>query len=98
MQQRTQQSENQPGDPQLKPVVIRPWYKEPWPWILIALPLITIIASFITLYLAISRPDYLVVDDQEMQQVKAGLRAQDLAEKDVATAAPVVADDPDGER
>lgn len=40
-----------------------PWYRQFWPWFLIALPGSVVIASFITLWLAISRPNPMVVDD-----------------------------------
>ena len=40
-----------------------PWYKEPWPWILIALPGSVVVASFVTLYLAVTHADALVVDN-----------------------------------
>ncbi len=42
---------------------ITPWYKQYWPWILIALPLSAVIASFTSLYFALHQPDSLVVDD-----------------------------------
>ena len=53
---------------------IRPWYKEPWPWVLIAIPLLTIIASGYTFYLAVSHPDYLVVEEEEYNAIVAELR------------------------
>jgi len=40
-----------------------PWYQQFWPWFLIALPASVVIASFVTLWLAISRPNPMVVDD-----------------------------------
>ena len=40
-----------------------PWYREPWPWILIALPGSVVVASFVTLYLAVTHADALVVDN-----------------------------------
>ena len=40
-----------------------PWYREPWPWILISGPAIVIAAGFYTLYLAVIRADPLVVDN-----------------------------------
>ncbi|MGC9236466.1 MAG: FixH family protein [Thiomonas sp.] len=40
----------------------RPWYREPWPWFLMALPLIAVVASFYTIYLATRAPDSLVTD------------------------------------
>jgi uncharacterized protein len=42
---------------------LQPWYREPWPWLLIAGPLIVVIASGITFWLAFSGRDPLVVDD-----------------------------------
>jgi hypothetical protein len=42
---------------------IRPWYREPLVWLIIAFPLTSVIAGFTTLYLAESTKDGLVVDD-----------------------------------
>ena len=53
-----------------------PWYRQFWPWFIIALPAAAVIASFITLWLAISRPDYLVVDDDEYRRLNSELKAQ----------------------
>jgi hypothetical protein len=39
------------------------WYREPWVWLLIALPLSAVIGGMITIYLAVSTSDGLVVDD-----------------------------------
>ncbi len=44
-----------------------PWYREPWPWFLIALPGSVVIASFVTLYLAVTHADALVVDNYYQQ-------------------------------
>lgn len=44
----------------------KPWWKYGYVWFLIAGPLLVVIAGFITLYLAISRPDPLV-DEQYYQ-------------------------------
>lgn len=41
----------------------RPWYREPWPWILMAGPFIVIVAGMITLWLALEASDGLVADD-----------------------------------
>ena len=43
------------------------WYREPWPWILIALPLTAVVASLTTLWLAIKSDDGLVEDDYYKQ-------------------------------
>jgi hypothetical protein len=40
-----------------------PWYRQPWVWLLIALPLSAVIGGVITLYLAVTTSDGLVVDD-----------------------------------
>lgn len=40
-----------------------PWYREPWPWILMAGPAAVIVAGAITLWLAVSGSDGLVADD-----------------------------------
>jgi len=53
-----------------------PWYRQFWPWFIIALPASVVVASFITLWLAISNPDPLVVNDDEYQQIKSELKAQ----------------------
>jgi uncharacterized protein len=40
-----------------------PWYRQFWPWFLIALPATVVVASFVTLWLAMQSPNPLVVDD-----------------------------------
>lgn len=44
-------------------VAAKPWYREPWPWILMAGPAAVIVAAMITLWLAIESSDGLVADD-----------------------------------
>ena len=41
----------------------KPWYREPWPWLLMAGPCVVIVAGFFTLWLAIKSDDGLVADD-----------------------------------
>lgn len=38
------------------------WYKNPYIWLIIGGPLLVIIASFVTLYLAITHPDEAIDD------------------------------------
>ena len=64
---------NQTETPEVHP----PWYRQFWPWVLIAIPLLTVIASGVTFWLAVSNPDYLVVEEGEYQQIRDELRAQD---------------------
>lgn len=54
----------------------RPWYKEPWPWVIIAIPAAAVVMGVITYYLAVSHPDYLVVEEEEYREIKSELRAQ----------------------
>lgn len=41
----------------------QPWWKYGYVWLVIAGPALVVVASFITIYLAISRPDPLVAED-----------------------------------
>jgi len=59
-----------------EPIDIRPWYKEPWPWVAIAIPGAAVIMGIITFYLAVTYPDHLVVDDQNYRTLESELRAQ----------------------
>jgi uncharacterized protein len=44
-----------------------PWYREPWPWLLMAGPAIVVVAGFVTLGMAIQSFDGLVADDYYKQ-------------------------------
>ena len=44
-----------------------PWYREPWPWLLMAGPAIVVVAGFVTLGFAIESSDGLVADDYYRQ-------------------------------
>ncbi len=61
----------------------RPWYREPWPWILISGPAAVIVASFFTLYLAVASSDGLVADDyyKEGLGINRVLAREDAAER-----------------
>jgi hypothetical protein len=41
----------------------KPWYREPWPWILMAGPAAVLVAGAVTFWLAVSSADDLVADD-----------------------------------
>jgi len=69
-------SNRPPTNTQPAPGQDLPWYRQFWPWFIIALPAAAVIASFFTLWLALSNPDYVVVDDEEYQRVDSGLKAQ----------------------
>ena len=42
---------------------LEPWYRQGWPWFLIAIPAVAVVAGMITLWLAVTSWDGLVVDD-----------------------------------
>lgn len=42
---------------------LTPWYKQGWPWALITIPLLTIIACGVTIYIAFNTDDSLVKDN-----------------------------------
>lgn len=42
---------------------VRPWYREPWPWILAAGPFIVVVAALYTAWLAVVSNDGLVTED-----------------------------------
>jgi hypothetical protein len=44
-----------------------PWYRQPWPWLLMAGPAIVVVAGFVTLGLAMRSADGLVADDYYKQ-------------------------------
>lgn len=61
----------------------KPWYREPWPWFLISLPAIAVVAGLTTVWIAYRTADGLVVGDY----YKAGLAInQTLAREDAARA------------
>lgn len=61
---------------------VKPWYREPWPWLLMAGPAAVVVASFVTLWLAIASNDGLVADDY----YKQGLAINKTLERDRAAA------------
>jgi hypothetical protein len=58
----------------------RPWYREPWPWILISGPAVVVVAGFVTLWLAVSSSDGLVAEDY----YKQGLAINRVIEREEA--------------
>jgi hypothetical protein len=44
-----------------------PWYREPWPWLLMAGPAAVVVAGFATLWIAVTSSDGLVTDDYYKQ-------------------------------
>ena len=68
-------SQQQSGT-KLVPVPVLPWYRQFWPWFIIALLASGVIASLVLFYLAVTRPDYLVIEDEEYRRLNSELKAQ----------------------
>ena len=67
---------------------INPWYREPWPWLLMAGPAAVLVAGAITTWIAFSTSDGLVAEDYYRQGL--GIN-RSLARADAARNAGVVA-------
>lgn len=49
--------------PPVESASIRPWYREPWPWILMAGPFVVVVAALVTAWIAVKTNDGLVTED-----------------------------------
>ncbi len=78
----------------------RPWYRHRWPWLLMAGPMVVVVAGFATLWLAVASDDGLVADDYykrglainrtlERTQRAAALGLEAVVDVDAAGAARV---------
>ena len=47
--------------------IAKPWFREPWPWLLMSGPAIVVVAGIVTAVLAVRTHDGLVVDDYYKQ-------------------------------
>jgi uncharacterized protein len=63
-----------------------PWWKFGHVWLVISGPAVVIVAGFVTLYLAVSRPDHLVSEDYYQKGVEINRTLQG----DAASLAPAV--------
>lgn len=70
---------NVPATPAAPP----PWHREPLMWLVVAVPLATVVAGFVTLFLAARGSDEVVRDDYR----KAGLAVESEPGRDAAAAA-----------
>lgn len=62
--------------------VILPWYREPWPWILMAGPATVVLAGAATIWIAFASSDGLVADDY----YKRGLAINQVIHREEAAA------------
>ena len=74
---------------------VLPWYREPWPWLLMAGPAAVVVAGFATLWIAISSSDGLVADDYYKQglAINQTLQREALAVQNGYHASAQFADD-----
>lgn len=77
-------------------IELKPWYKEPWPWVAIAIPGSAVIMGITTLVLALNNPDPLVIDDGTYREISSGLKAQQT-EETAPAGAEAPRDQDDGE-
>ncbi|MBW7900521.1 MAG: FixH family protein [Rhodocyclaceae bacterium] len=70
----------------------KPWYREPWPWFLMAGPAIVVVAGFVTAWLAVRSNDGLVEDDYYKQGLAVSQRlARDQEAAHLGLSAELVA-------
>lgn len=65
----------------------QPWFREPWPWLLMAGPAIVVVAGIVTLGIAVVHEDGLVADDY----YKQGLAINQVIQRDAVAAAQNIA-------
>jgi hypothetical protein len=63
----------------------KPWYKEPWPWVAIAIPGAAVIMGITTLILALKNPDPVIVSDKDYRELTSGLKAEQVQAPDTAS-------------
>jgi len=68
---------------------MKPWYREPWPWILISGPAAVLLAGSATMWIAFASADGLVADDYYKQGLAINKR---LAREDEAERRGISAD------
>jgi hypothetical protein len=54
----------------------KPWYRHFWVWFIIALPAAAVAGGLLSLWIAMSNPDHLVVDEDEYSRLSSSLKAQ----------------------
>jgi uncharacterized protein len=58
--------------------VSQPWWKFGHVWLVVSGPAVVVVASFITLYLAVTRPDPLVTEDYYRKGVEINKTLEDV--------------------
>ncbi len=72
----------------------QPWYRQFWPWFLIALPGMAVVAGIYTLFLAISTQDSLVVNSSDLSigQAKESILAAEKNAREMGLEAALTID------
>ncbi|WP_018150284.1 FixH family protein [Leeia oryzae] len=75
--------------------VTKPWYKHKWLWFLLIGPGIVVVASIVTIYIAVTKSDSLIVDDyyKEGTTINENITKDQKAAKLGLTAELVIGDD-----
>ncbi len=60
----------------------KPWYREPWPWLLMAGPVIVVVAGIVTAWIAVKNEDGLIAADY----YKQGLAINRVIRRETAAA------------
>jgi len=66
----------------MNPATINPWYREPWPWLLMAGPAAVLVAGAFTMWIAFTTSDGLVAQDY----YKQGMAVNKVLAKEEAAA------------
>lgn len=66
-----------------------PWWKFGYVWMVLAGPALVVLASFITFYIAVTRPDPVVAEDYYRQGIEINKRTRG-AEANAASLAPAI--------
>lgn len=69
------------GQPAVSDLDDTPWYRQPWPWLLMIMPVTAVVAGFFTWWLAATSNNSLVVDDyyREGRAINRTLARDDVA-------------------
>lgn len=74
----------------------KPWYRESWPWLLMAGPAIVVVAGFVTLYIAWSTDDGVIAEDYYKQGLLINRQLARVARAEALHLGAVARITPDG--
>jgi hypothetical protein len=77
--------------------VARPWYREPWPWLLMAGPFVVVIASLASAWIAVRSNDGVIAEDYYRQGLRINQRLSPAASDQRRALGATLSAAPDGE-